>query len=116
MSVEPPDHPVNTSQDLHESRRKPRLDLQELHRKVLENEATMEKLKSAFALIANALNGSNDRSDGNHGSRNEYRTGGEIGNIGPNDNYEPANRPGRGRYNRNFNHSHNSNGYRRSQN
>ena len=130
MSEEP--LPVNTSQELHESRRKPRLDIQELHRKLLENEATMEKLKSAFTLVANALNGLNgsqDLSDGvggdlrrgweiNHNSHNSHNPHNSHNSHNPHNHHnhhtgeEPANRPGRGNSHYNRNRSHHSNGYR----
>ena len=104
----PTDH---TSPDLHESNRKPRLDLHELHRKLLENEATMERLKSAFALVSSALNGSN----GSNGSNGLNGPHGEACEAPNNDRFgrEPANR-GRGnsRFNRNSNYPPHSNGYR----
>ena len=123
----PTDHPVHTSQDLHESNRKPRLDLHEMHRKLLENEATMERLKSAFALVSNALNGSNgsNGSNGLNGLNGLSGLNGPNGPNGPNgeapceapnnDRYgrEPANRRrGNSRFNRNSNYPPHSNGYR----
>jgi hypothetical protein len=123
----PTDH---TSPDLHESNRKPRLDLHEMHRKLLENEATMERLKSAFALVSNALNGLNGSNGSNglnglNGSNGLNGLNGSNGLNGPNgeapceapnnDRYgrEPASR-GRGnsRFNRNSNYPPHSNGYR----